>query len=576
MKKSKEIDYRLEEVEFKSGFHEVESGYRFTDSKASIEPKNIESSESYAIHIDYYSPDNALDKDLSIIINGNIAPQITIRSTLPDFVKMFVFEFDKPVKIEKLDILSSSKKMSEVPDSKDKRELGIAFKRLRLDSGDIITGNDDLKNFCIAPWIEGVLGLDGEMKVCCRNPKPMGNWQQNGLEAVWNNDEYRFFRQQVSKGVFLNRHCRECYNDGSFSSHTKLFWVYNEFVSKYHSVQKRETDDYDIDALYFIFMHKIKAMTPEYEKMFAKYFRCIKKNAWKERHVSCTPAEWKNILHKLDLVGKSLKSFLESRDICDVMAPVRQVELINRCNARCIHCLGLHNGSVSTGGILDDKYVDEAFHKHTDILRFFMNGTEFLLYPKWKKAAEILKKSGSRVEISSNEILLTEKNVRHIIDNGIADDLSVSLDGAKKETIESIRVNVEFDKLVKNIRFMLKHAKNAKKRPEISFSFVLMQKNYRELPELIKLLNKLADFDRSISEKIKISIRPLEYYGTSENYIEFYETQHHSFISKIDLIYVVIRTVMESLKTGIKINIFGMTVKKFIAYGFPFPGRYEG
>ncbi len=97
--------------------------------------------------------------------------------------------------------------------------------------------------------------------------------------------------------------------------------------------------------------------------------------------------------------------------------------------------------------------------------------------------------------------LLIKKNVhkfQHIIKN--LNKIGISIDGATKKTYESLRVGGSYEKIIENLEF-LKEIKNF----DVQLHFVVQQKNYHEIEEIIELglkydvdkifLNKITDWN---------------------------------------------------------------------------------
>ena len=97
--------------------------------------------------------------------------------------------------------------------------------------------------------------------------------------------------------------------------------------------------------------------------------------------------------------------------------------------------------------------------------------------------------------------LLIKKNFhkfKHIINN--ITQIGISIDGATKQTYESLRVGGKFEKVIENLEF-LKEIKNF----DVHLHFVVQQKNYHEIEEIIELglkynvdkifLNKITDWN---------------------------------------------------------------------------------
>jgi sulfatase maturation enzyme AslB (radical SAM superfamily) len=78
--------------------------------------------------------------------------------------------------------------------------------------------------------------------------------------------------------------------------------------------------------------------------------------------------------------------------------------------------------------------------------------------------------------------------------------IGISIDGATKQTYESLRVGGKFEKIIENLEF-LKEIKNF----DVHLHFVVQQENYHEIEEIIELglkydvdkiyLNKITDWN---------------------------------------------------------------------------------
>ncbi len=460
--------------------------------------------------------------------------------------------------------------------------------------------NTALKGFCAAPWVEAVLYNNGNLLTCCRNNKVFGRWKEEGIDKCWHSEEYQKFRKSIVLGKFPNEECKNCYYNGtSRPLRTELFtpFHYNaQIVSEYFGHKNK--------VLYAILpQFDLKYASSNTMDVLGKYFTVL---ADMERKMSSYPASVSHAINKLRVIGKLAKAFLEGDLRPPVVGAFRQVELTNRCNARCVMCPGKYAGTIVNGCELDERHLKEAFSRTDDIIDFFMNGTEFLFYTNWQKVADYLVNSGIKLSLSTNGILLSPHNIRHLIDNKIPLKVNISMDGATKETLESIRINVNYNKLIDNINYLLSYASQKKHDFYISFSFVLMKNNYQELPQLIKLvgslmngtiypnLNKLVRltgelkrlqyplitslvrlagsfFKRLRYPSVNVLCQALETYDI-KTYREFVYEQHHTLIEEEKLKAMFKEALRESRKAGIRVNVFySYGINDFIKRGFPFP-----
>lgn len=198
-----------------------------------------------------------------------------------------------------------------------------------------------------------------------------------------------------------------------------------------------------------------------------------------------------------------------------------------------------------------------------------MHGSEFLCYCSWKSIARHLKNHGVPLGISTNGIALTPPNIMFLIDHKIIHALNISLDGATRETVERIRVNVKFDRLIQQIRFLLDYSNEKNYFFALIFSFVLMKQNYHELPGMIRLMGELLD--KRKSPIAYVSCQSLIFYP-DPRYEAFTAQEHHTCIPLEALLAMFHDAQKASHETGIQTNVFSYpTIDAFIEAGCPIP-----
>ena len=246
-------------------------------------------------------------------------------------------------------------------------------------------------------------------------------------------------------------------------------------------------------------------------------------------------------IEKLTLIGQVVRSFLVGEEAPPVIAPAREVNLIAVCNARCIHCIGNHYDQLSKGVKGTDgplhKTISPEAHKAAlaypdHILEFWCNGSEFLIYPKWKEIYNSLKEQRIVLSLSTNGIALNEQAVRTLIDGGAMSHLNISIDGATKDTIEAVRVNVRFEQLVQNLRFLVRYSHQRRATYNLNFTFTIMQRNYREIPKFVEFVMSVFEGQQPLPGTILYTFLLAEGNGS---YHEFLSRQHHSLIDEREL-----------------------------------------
>ena len=430
-----------------------------------------------------------------------------------------------------------------------------------------------LKNFCAAPWVEGVLRAKGQFLTCCRNATVFGNWQQDGLLKVWHAQSYQQFRQTILDGEFPDEQCQRCYHNGTsrplqsellapFDTYLQIILEYFQAQNK-HQAMQRLSELPSIKSLW-----TLTSLSNDAQHLLQEYVTTLQEFM---QHTSL-PVEIRNAITKLHIIGNITHSFLAGELTPQHVAPFRQVHLISKCNAQCIQCPGRYTGEIFNGPELDEASIPTAFSYADDMIDFFMNGSDFLFYKSWKTIADILTQHGVKLSISTNSILLTPANIRYLIDHRIMHKLNISMDGATKGTVEAIRINVNFDTLLHNMRFLFEYASECQYDFSLSISFVLMQRNYHEFPDLLRLLHELKN-GYAYPQKIHVFCQSLETYNIP-GYMQFYQTDHHALVSRDALIktFDEVLTLSQTYKNMMNVGVFYTSnIEEFVAQDYPFP-----
>ncbi len=165
------------------------------------------------------------------------------------------------------------------------------------------------------------------------------------------------------------------------------------------------------------------------------------------------------------------------------------IEPTNRCNITCVTCMR---------NIWDEplgKMTEDTFEKILEGLKqitprplvFFGGIGEPLFHPKTIEMVERVRAIGSPVEIITNAILLNAERSKRLIAAGI-DTLWVSIDGARPESYEDVRLGAELPRVLANLetfRGMRYHSFTPK--PALGINFVAMKRNIADLPEVLKI-----------------------------------------------------------------------------------------
>jgi MoaA/NifB/PqqE/SkfB family radical SAM enzyme len=169
-----------------------------------------------------------------------------------------------------------------------------------------------------------------------------------------------------------------------------------------------------------------------------------------------------------------------------------RIDTTNYCNLRCKMCHFSKNEKYEKVN-MDRETFDEVANKFFSKTRmlYLSCGAEPLVNLNF---TEFLNgSSGYGIPFRSfatNGMLLGKKVIDSCVDNRI-EEVIVSLDGSSKETVQSIRVGCDFDKIVDNLTELDRAvSKSSSHLPRIRINFTLMRSNFHELEKAIRYYSK--------------------------------------------------------------------------------------
>jgi len=185
------------------------------------------------------------------------------------------------------------------------------------------------------------------------------------------------------------------------------------------------------------------------------------------------------------------------------------LETASACNLRCTMCPHGYSDYKMTKGVLDFdlavKIIKECSVIGVSSLKLSGRG-EALLHPNLIDMVELAKSNGILdVMFNTNALLLSEEKTRYLIEAGI-DLIIISVDGATKETYESIRIGSNYEKVVNNIDYLIRYRnENKKQKPLIRLQFVKMKENLHELDAFYRQWQEKVDVIANIdySNRVK-------------------------------------------------------------------------
>jgi MoaA/NifB/PqqE/SkfB family radical SAM enzyme len=166
-------------------------------------------------------------------------------------------------------------------------------------------------------------------------------------------------------------------------------------------------------------------------------------------------------------------------------------DITHRCPFKCVMC------NVWIGKIYPKKElkVDELRDiidqiDDWEIKHISFAGGETLV--RAKDVVELIKyasQKNMRTDLITNGYFLDEKLCRELLIAKVS-KISLSVDGAKRKTHDSIRGKGNFDRVMKVAKILKKLKEDVKSKVELEFTTVIMSYNFRELVDIFNLMKK--------------------------------------------------------------------------------------
>ncbi len=213
-----------------------------------------------------------------------------------------------------------------------------------------------------------------------------------------------------------------------------------------------------------------------------------KKDFWQKLETNL-PFLKMNLKHPLRLLNM-LGARLYSNRVQPVHNPflpwTLDIEPTVSCNLRCVMC---HSEKIREQRDVKNMSF-ENFKKTIDsiptLLKVTIQGMgEPLLSPDFLKMVNYANQKDISVTTTLNATFINEELAGKVVESGLS-RIYISLDGATKETYESIRKGAEFYKTLDGIRHLIKSRKK-KGKPYIDLWMVGIGDNILELPKMVDL-----------------------------------------------------------------------------------------
>ncbi|CAN5411945.1 hypothetical protein BH09SUM1_BH09SUM1_12360 [soil metagenome] len=166
------------------------------------------------------------------------------------------------------------------------------------------------------------------------------------------------------------------------------------------------------------------------------------------------------------------------------------IEPTNRCNTRCTHCGHFYS---QFGGDMDH----DLYHKIRDTVLDGVERAELIGYGEpfmakhFQEMFDDCVTRGIQIYTTTNGILLRDdERVSKVVRNDVT--LCLSIDGAKKESFETVRPYIKWHKMLETLECIKRNADAAgdAKKFRLRFNFCAMKQNIPDLPDLVRLAHQ--------------------------------------------------------------------------------------
>jgi MoaA/NifB/PqqE/SkfB family radical SAM enzyme len=167
-----------------------------------------------------------------------------------------------------------------------------------------------------------------------------------------------------------------------------------------------------------------------------------------------------------------------------------EIEITSRCNKRCIFCEHTSWNEPNKDLEFDQfkRLVDQFDLKWVNLTG---EGDAFM-NKSYLRMIQYLKSHDTSVFLVDSFDLITKDVAKVLVESGV-DGIYISMDGATKETYESIKIGCNYDRVLTNIKNLLEIKKELHSPiPEICFRFVVNKKNVNEMADYVRVINSMA------------------------------------------------------------------------------------
>jgi len=195
------------------------------------------------------------------------------------------------------------------------------------------------------------------------------------------------------------------------------------------------------------------------------------------------------------------------------------------CNLRCKMCFVFRNPAENLNYIVPGGFYKIINQIHSSLRSLFLIGGEPFYSQRTLDFIEDCLNKDYKFKFGFITNLTIFK--RELLSRIAIAGFCVSIDGATKETYEKIRIGAKWDKVVKNLKALIRFEKESKEHFVIKVAFLVMTSNFREIPLAIDFFEPLG-VALEFPPVIQIPGDPENIFERKEYYIEFMQVIRRS------------------------------------------------
>jgi MoaA/NifB/PqqE/SkfB family radical SAM enzyme len=173
-----------------------------------------------------------------------------------------------------------------------------------------------------------------------------------------------------------------------------------------------------------------------------------------------------------------------------------EFELTNKCNLECVMCNGDWSHLIRKNRekldpikmVYDEKFVEQLEEFIPSLHEtLFIGGEPFAIniyYDIWEKMVELNNKCN--IIIQTNGTILNNR-IKKLLDNGKF-TINISLDSLNEKNYNAIRVNADFNVVMKNLEYYMEYCK--KRGTSFSITPTIIKQNCLELENFVNFANE--------------------------------------------------------------------------------------